>query len=90
MCADPPAGRDRAEGEEVSRFIDLPQTFEPGHWLIIAGGVLMVLGALGLLIRRSRRTGSEVEDEVTPDASLNPIEAPSEGADHRPSGRDLA
>jgi hypothetical protein len=27
---------------------------------------------------------------VTPDASLNRIEAPSEGADHRPSGRDLA
>jgi Sec-independent protein translocase protein TatA len=62
----------------------------PGHWLIIAGGVLIVLGALGLMIRRSRRAGSEVEDEVTPDASLNRIEASSERADHRPSGRDPA
>ena len=57
----------------MSRLIELLQTFELGHWLIIAGGILMVLGALGLLIRRSRRTGSEVEDEVTPDASLNRV-----------------
>jgi hypothetical protein len=50
----------------VSRLIELLQTFELGHGLIIAGGILMVLGALSLLIRRSRRTGSEIEDEVTP------------------------
>jgi hypothetical protein len=61
-----PVDRDRAEGEEVSRLIELLQTFELGHGLIIAGGILMVLGALSLLIRRSRRTGSEIEDEVTP------------------------
>jgi hypothetical protein len=57
---------------------------------MVAGGVLVVVGALGLLIRRSRRTGSEVEDEVTgqPDARLNQTETASERAEDRPFGRD--
>jgi Sec-independent protein translocase protein TatA len=53
----------------MDAFAELLQPLGLGHWLIIAGGILMVVGALGLLIRRSGRTGSEVEDEVTPDAS---------------------
>ena len=62
----------------MNAFAELLQPLGLGHWLMVAGGVLIVLGALGLLIRRYRRSGSEVEDEVTrqPDASLN----------HRPSG----
>jgi hypothetical protein len=56
----------------MNAFAELLQTPGLGHWLMVAGGVLIVLGALGLLIRRYRRSGSEVEDEVTrqPDAEI--------------------
>jgi hypothetical protein len=75
---------------KMSAFTELLQTLGLGHWLVVAGGVLIVLGVLGRLIRRSRRTGSEVEDEVTrrPDARLNQTETPSERAEDRPFGRD--
>jgi hypothetical protein len=80
----------RAEGEEMSDLAQLLRPLELGYWLMVAGGVLIVLGVLGLLIRRTRRTGSEVEDEVTrrPDARLNQTETPSERAEDRPFGRD--
>ncbi|WP_439400232.1 hypothetical protein ACRQ5Q_42410 (plasmid) [Bradyrhizobium sp. PMVTL-01] len=52
----------------MDAFAELLRSLRLGHWLIIVGCVLIVLGASGLLIRRSRRISSEVEDDVTPDA----------------------
>jgi hypothetical protein len=52
----------------MNELTGLLQTLEPGYWLIIAGGISVLIGTLGLLIGRSRRTSSEVDDEVTPDA----------------------
>ncbi|MBB4373715.1 hypothetical protein GGD63_006543 [Bradyrhizobium sp. cir1] len=51
----------------MDALAELLQPVRLGHWLIIAGGLFIVLGALGL-IGRTRRVSSEVEDEVTSDA----------------------
>lgn len=59
----------------MDAFAELLQSLGPGHWLMVAGSVLIVLGALGLLIRRSRQTGPEVEDVRTPAAE--PAAAPA-------------
>ncbi|MGY4605756.1 hypothetical protein ACVW16_004168 [Bradyrhizobium sp. USDA 4474] len=51
----------------MSELTGLLQTLEPGHWLIIAGGIFVLIGTFGLLIGRSRRTGSEVDDPAEAD-----------------------
>lgn len=53
------------------------------HWLMIAGALLVVVGCMGLLIRRKR----PAEFATIQDKEPRPVERPQTGA---PAGRDRA
>lgn len=50
----------------MSHVLDMLSELQMPHWLIFAGGVLVVLGTIGLVIRRIMASKSDQEPSSEP------------------------